>query len=144
MVTYQNMVAYHGTDIASANHIIGPPSNIDVTRGGGELGRGFYLGESVALAAALSRGKFGMDGVVLKFEINETAYAQLNTRVINRRVNVYEFWRCLINRGLTRQHLYNVDVVCAPFATIDISIQYKFESQNAQATLNNNSTKHIL
>jgi len=138
------MITYHGTDIASANNIIGPPSNIDVTRGGGELGRGFYLGENVALAAALSRGKFGLDGVVLKFENDETAYAQLNTRVINRRVNVYEFWRCLINRGLTRQYLYNVDVVCAPFATIDFSIQYKFESQNAQATLNNHSIKQIL
>jgi hypothetical protein len=138
------MITYHGTDIASANHIIGPPSNIDVARGGGELGRGFYLGEHVALAAALSRGKFGLDGVVLKFEIDETAYAQLNTRVINRRVNVYSFWKCLIIRGLTRKHLYNVDVVCAPFATIDFSFQYKFESQNAQATLNNHSTKQIL
>jgi len=138
------MVTYHGTDIASANHIIGPPSNIDVTRGGGELGRGFYLGEQVALAAALSRGKFGPDGVVLKFEIDETAFAQLNTRVIKRRVNVYFFWKYLIIMGLKRQYLYDVDVVCAPFATIDISIQYKFESQNAQATLNNHSTKQIL
>jgi hypothetical protein len=138
------MVTYHGTDIASANNIIGPPSNIDVTRGGGELGRGFYLGEHVALAAALSRGKFGIDGVVLKFEIDKTAYAQLNTRVIKRRVNVYFFWKYLIIMGLKRKHLYNVDVVFAPFATIDISIQYKFESQNAQDTLNNHSTKQIL
>jgi hypothetical protein len=140
----KNMVTYHGTNRASANNIVGPPSNIDVTKGGGELGRGFYLGENVALAASLSRGKFGENGVVIRFEIDDSSYVQLITRVLNRRQYVYRLWQSLITRARAFQHLFNVDVVCAPFATIDFSYQYKFESQNAQTILNNNSTKQIL
>lgn len=138
------MVTYHGTNRTSANNIVGPPSNIDVTRGGGELGRGFYVGENIALAASLSRGKFGANGVVIKFDIDDSAYVSLNTRVLNRRQYVYSLWQSLITRARAFQHLFNVDVVCAPFATIDFSYQYKFESQNAQNTLNKNSTKQIL
>ena len=139
------MIAFHGTNRNSANNIIGPPSNIDVTRGGGELGRGFYVSESVALAVSLSRGKFGKDdGVVIKFEIDDSAYAQLNTKILKRREDVHSLWRSLFSRVRSSTHLFNVDVVCAPFATIDFSYQYKFESKTAQAILNNNSTKVML
>ncbi|KQM23424.1 MULTISPECIES: DUF3990 domain-containing protein [unclassified Chryseobacterium] len=138
------MIAFHGTDRTSASNIVGTPSNIDVKRGGGELGRGFYLGENIALAASLSRGKFGTNGVVIKFDIDDSAYVSLNTKVLNRRQYVYRLWQSLITRSRAFQHLFNVDVVCAPFATIDFSYQYKFESQNAQSTLNNNSIKQIL
>lgn len=140
----QNMIAYHGTDRTSANNIVGPPSNIDVTRGGGELGRGFYLGENIALAASLSKGKFGANGVVIKFDIDDSSYVRLNTKFLNRRQYVHRLWQSLIRRARAFQHLFNVDVICAPFATIDFSYQYKFESQDAQNTLNNNSTKQIL
>ncbi|MHA8057747.1 hypothetical protein [Aquirufa nivalisilvae] len=139
-----SMITYHGTDRASANNIVGPPSNIDVTKGGGELGRGFYLGENIALAASLSKGKFGAKGVVIKFDIDDSAYVRLNTRTLNRRQYLYLLWQSLITRAQRCQHLFHVDVVCAPFATIDFSYQYKFESNDAQNTLNNNSTKQIL
>nr|WP_288836382.1 hypothetical protein [uncultured Flavobacterium sp.] len=138
------MITYHGTDRASANNIVGPPSNIDITKGGGELGRGFYVGENIALAASLSRGKFGANGVVIKFDIDDSAYVRLNTRVLNRRQYVYRLWQSLITRARAFQHIFNVDVVCAPFATIDFSYQYKFESVAAQNTLNNESIKQIL
>lgn len=138
------MIAYHGTDRTSANNIVGPPSNIDVTKGGGELGRGFYVGESIALAASLSRGKFGAKGVVIKFDIDDSSYVRLNTKFLNRRQYVHRLWQNLIRRTRALHHLFYVDVVCAPFATIDFSYQYKFESQDAQDTLNNNSTKQIL
>ena len=138
------MIAYHGTDRTSANNIVGPPPNIDVTRGGGELGRGFYLGENIALAASLSKGKFGVDGVVIKFDINDSKYVRLNTKLLNRRQYVYRLWQSLIKRSRAFQYLFDVDVVCAPFATIDFSYQYKFESQDAQNVLNDDANKQIL
>jgi len=138
------MIAFHGTDRSSANNIIGPPSNIDVTRGGGELGRGFYLGEHIALAASLSRGKFGNNGVVIKFDIDDAAFVRLNIKLLNRRQYVYFFWKRLIRKTRTLQYLFNVDVICAPFATIEISLQYKFESIAAQDTLNYHSSKQVL
>ncbi len=137
------MIAYHGTNKASANNIVGPPSNVDVTRGGGELGRGFYLGKSVGLAASWSIGRFGQeDGVVIEFDIDDSAYVQLKTKALDKK-KVHRLWKRLKNQKKQSQHLFNVDVVYAPFATTN-SCQYKFESQNAQTTLNNNSTKKIL
>lgn len=134
------MIAYHGTDINSANNMMGPPSNIDVTKGGGELGRGFYVGENISLAVALAKGRFGKKGAVIKLDIDDSEYSRLNIRVLNRRQYVFHFWKSLIKKSRTLQHLFNVDVICAPFATIDFSYQYKFESSAAQDVLNNNST----
>jgi hypothetical protein len=138
------MLAYHGTNRISAAEIIGPPTNIDVTMGGGELGRGFYVGESVALAAAFSRGKYNLNGVVLKFDIDDHSFVQLNIRTLNRREQVYQHWRHMLRRRQTNQFLYNVDVVTAPFSTIDFSLQHKFESLASQDTLNNHSVIQLL
>src|SRR5258706_89138 len=138
------MITYHGTHTASANNIVGPPSNIDVTRGGGELGRGFYLGENISLAKAIAVGKHGQaNAAVIRFDIDDTDYVQLNVRNIHRRRLVYQLWQSLIKASTEYFHLFNVDVVCGPFATIDFSYQYKFESTRAQATLNN-SMKQII
>jgi len=139
------MITFHGTNKTSAQRIVGPPSNIDVTIGGGELGRGFYLGENISLAKAIAVGKYGQaNAAVIKFETDDSEYVQLNVRNIHRRRAVYQLWQSLIKRNLENTHLFNVDVVCAPFATIDFSYQYKFESSPAQKVLNNNSTKQIL
>jgi hypothetical protein len=138
------MITFHGTDTNSANNIVGPPSNIDVTKGGGELGRGFYLGENVSLAKAIAVGKHGQaNASVIKFDIDDSDYVKLNVRNVHRRRVVYQLWQSLIKNSKQYLHLFNVDVVCAPFATIDFSYQYKFESTNAQNTLNN-ATKHII
>lgn len=139
------MITFHGTDTNSANNIVGPPSNIDVTKGGGELGRGFYLGENISLAKAIAVGKHGQaNAAIIKFDIDDSSYVHLNVRNIHHRQVVFRLWQSLIKAGKEHLHLFNIDVVCAPFATIDFSYQYKFESSNAQHTLNNNSTKQIL
>ena len=138
------MIGFHGTDNVSAKRIVGPPSSVDVKNGGGELGRGFYLGENVSLAASFSRGKFGNNGSVIKFEIDDSMYINLNIKILNRSQYIYHLWKSLIRRKITMSHLFNVDVVCAPYATIDFSYQYKFESKAAQDTLNINSIKQIL
>lgn len=138
------MIAYHGTSKNSARSIIGPPSNIDVTRGGGELGRGFYVGENISLAKAIAVGKHGQaEAAIIKFEIDDSAYIRLDVKNIHQRRDVYQLWKRLTRAGSLYLHLFHVDVVCAPFATIDYSYQYKFESTNAQNTLNN-SNKQIL
>ncbi len=138
------MVVFHGTDMTSANLIAGPPQNADVTKGGGELGRGFYTGENIALAASWAKGKFSRDGAVIKIDIDDSAFFRLNTRTLNRRQYVFQLFMSFMKRNIANRHLFNVDVVCAPFATIDFSCQYKFESAKAQKTLNHNSKMQIL
>ena len=139
------MITFHGTDKTSAKNIVGPPSNIDVTIGGGELGRGFYLGENISLAVAYAKGKFGpKKGVVIKFDIDDSVFVTLNVKTLNRKQAIFQLWKSLLRRSREYEHIFNVDVVCAPFSTIDFSYQYKFESSLAQDTLNNNSAKQIL
>lgn len=138
------MIAYHGTDKKSATNIVGPPASVDVTKGRGELGRGFYLGESVALAASLSKGRYGANGAVIKYDIDDSEFVKLNIRTLNNRQFLYRLWLSLIKRKTTHLHLFNVDVMCAPFATIHFSYQYKFESLAAQNTLNSKSTSIVL
>jgi hypothetical protein len=138
------MITYHGTSITSANNIVGPPSSVDVTKGGGELGRGFYLGENISLAKAIAIGKHGQaNAAVIRFDMDDSDYVKLNVKNMHKRQDVYRLWKSLSKKSKQNLHLFNVDVVCAPFATIDFSYQYKFESKNAQKTLND-STKLIL
>lgn len=42
------MKVFHGTSDIAAVLIAGPPSGVDVTKGGGELGRGFYAGDNIS------------------------------------------------------------------------------------------------
>lgn len=135
------MIVFHGTDITSANSIL---KRVDVTKGGGELGRGFYLGENVALAASLSKGKFGGNSKVVKFDINDSEFVKLDIRTINKARYVYRTWQSLLRRKKAFTYLYNSDVICAPYATINFSYQYKFESASAENVINLHSIKRIL
>ncbi|MBE7171836.1 MAG: DUF3990 domain-containing protein [Williamsia sp.] len=135
------MIVYHGTNQASATAVV---SKVDVTLGGGELGRGFYAGENISLAASLAKGKFNSNGKVVKIDIDDTKYITLNIKTLHRKSYLIQFWKSLLKRKKTFSHLFNVDVVCSPFATVDFSYQYKFESLAAENVLNHDSNKQIL
>src|SRR6266404_8722673 len=132
------MNVYHGTNDASAPMIV---SKIDVARGGGELGRGFYAGENIALAAAWAQGRYAARAKVVKIEIPESDFVMLRIKTINHIGYLIRFWKQLQNKKQTRHYLFSVDVVVAPFATISFSYQYKFESLNSESVLNTKSTK---
>jgi|ERR1041385_9201509 hypothetical protein len=138
------MVVFHGTSKAVASSIVGPPPSVDVNRGGGELGRGFYVGNNISLAASWAKGRHSKNGAVIQFDIDNSEYIKLNIKTINRRRHVWYRWRSLLIRSLSNTYLFNCDVICAPFAEIDFSYQYKFESQLAQDTINNHSSKQVL
>lgn len=131
------MQLFHGTGINHATSIVtGPPHSIDVTLGGGELGRGFYLGNSYGMAVIWAKGKFGSNARVLKFHIEESHFMQLDGKVIKKRTKVYELWQDLIKAGSSNQFTFEADYILAPFATSDIGEQFKFESYKAEAVLN--------
>lgn len=129
---------YHGTSNASYHNIIGPPTNVDVTMGGGELGRGLYLGKDVSLAASWAFGRNNFNSVVLEFDIDDSAYSILSKKEITSEKKVNRLWKCLNKRKLKRTFLFCFDVVVAPFATIKGGRQFKFESIASQNLLNNN------
>jgi len=131
------MILYHGTSLSYGSKIIGHPiNNVDVTKGGGELGQGFYLGNNLVLANILAVGKFGNEGKVLRFVIKDKHLIQLKAKAILKRKDVYDLWQKLYLEKDLKTFKYNVDYVVGPFAVIDFAEQYKFESFKSEAVLN--------
>lgn len=130
-------ISYHGTSKLNAKSITGPPMNVQVEKGRGELGKGFYTGSSIALAAIWAQARHRDNAVVIEFEIPKEKFITLNGHLIKTRSNVISKWRNLIVHGTTDSHTHNVDYVIAPFATIEhTGHQLKFESKKAENVLN--------
>lgn len=138
------MEVYHGTESTAATNILGPPNNIDVSLGRGELGRGFYAGGEPSMAAALARGKHKENAAVLQITLDIKEYMKLSHEVVKYRRYLKKHWNLLVKNHETTTFKYGKDVVIAPFATFDISHQYKFESGKAQDLLNNSIITQVL
>ena len=131
------MILYHGTNRANANSMCGPLVSIDVTRGGGELGRGFYMGGSLALTKSWAVARHGLaQASGLKAVIDDVLYFQLHILTLNHSA-VINTWQQLRYNNTERTHLFNIDVVYGPLATYPHETQHKFESSRARVLLNN-------
>jgi len=135
------MIVFHGTNQTGADKIL--KTGVDVTKGGGELGRGFYVGENVSLVAARAKGKDENNFAIIEFNINNSEYVRLNIKNIGRREFVYKQWQSFFKRNITRTYLYGFDVICAPYATFDYSNQHKFESKAGETVINKAEKKQI-
>ncbi|HLO52734.1 MAG TPA: DUF3990 domain-containing protein [Saprospiraceae bacterium] len=136
------MKVYHGTSKVNEKNIVGPPSNIDVTNGGGEMGQGFYVGENLSLAIAWAKGKH-KDPSVLEFDIVNSKYAQLNLKQLSHR-QILNDWKQIKALNQRNSFKYNFDVVFGPLATNPYAVQYKFESVPAGVLLNQSKIDRIL
>ena len=130
-------ISYHGTNKTSAEIIIGPPPGVDVNVGKGELGKGFYTGSSIAIAAIWAQNRFREEGVVIKFDIPEERFVRLKGKIVKTQIEVVDNWDKLKTNGEVRSFEFGHDYIIAPFATIEhIGNQYKFESKKAEDELN--------
>ncbi len=128
------MELYHGTSEAVALELSASPDLISVEAGGGELGRGFYLGDHIALAAAWARGRHGGKIGVLAVSIDPSAYIKLAIKALNWH-QVVSTWNELRAHGKTRTFLFGWDLVHRPWATLQHATQHKFESSVAEDVL---------
>jgi hypothetical protein len=73
-------VLYHGTSRPFATAMAGTPASgtIEVTRGRGEFGRGFYTQTSSGNAARRGQTLHGNNSAVLVLAIDDAAYHALN------------------------------------------------------------------
>jgi len=141
------MKYYHGTEKLNDKFIIGPPPSIDINKGGGEIGKGFYTTNDEWIAIAWAIGRFGKDEAsVLEIDLedkNRTSLA-FTIMLIKTQREVIKIWKKLKKKKQTRTFEFGYDIVNAPFATIDAARQYKFESKKAETILNSSSIKKIL
>ena len=136
------MKVYHGTNKASKNKIVGPPQAVDVSKGGGEMGEGFYVGENMTMAIAWAKGRWKKPSV-LEFDVPNKLYAQLNFKQMSHK-QVLNDWHQLKRAKLHKTYKYGFDVVFGPLATNPFAVQYKFESTPAESLLNNSNIDEIL
>lgn len=115
---------------------------VDVTRGGGELGRGFYTGEHLHEAKAWSfhvtRDK---QQNVVEFDSPDALVEGLEIAFLEH--GTASLRRSTIKRaGATRTHLFGVDLVWSPIVGTERASgdQYKWESDVAQTLLNGPAT----
>ena len=134
------MRVYHGTDVATAELLAANPRALDMARGEGEFGRGFYTGNRPALAMSQARGRFGERGRVLEITIADADYESL-TKIVMDFDTVWSTAQRLRQSGKTSTHTFGRDVVEGAFETIPHATQYKFESERAAAVLHRSEWK---
>lgn len=132
---------YHGTRHADAVAMAGPPGMIDVTRGSGEFGRGFYSQTSKSNALTWAQNRFPMQSpCLLELEIDDRLYQNLHQRVLNHN-EAARLTRRLRRRGTQNTYLEGVDLVVGPLSGSRWIQQQKFESAQSQALLNGPNTQ---
>ena len=128
---------YHGTSRAFATAMAGTAGfgTIDVTRGRGEFGRGFYAQDSISGAFRRGQLLYGNNAAILVLTLNNHAYHALTFR----RLTLQSVQRLdAILTGNNTRHSYATadDVIVGPLVGNARIVQQKFQSMTAQALLN--------
>jgi hypothetical protein len=126
---------FHGTSRATANTIVGPPASIDVSRGNGEFGVGFYCGSSKSAALMWASAR-SPEPAIVSVSVSEGGYAGLRVRELS--ADQAATMRTQARRAIKIGEAYvaAVDVVVGPVVGRPNLEQVKFESATAQNTLN--------
>jgi hypothetical protein len=134
---------FHGTRHADATamHDDGTgQGSIDVTRGSGEFGKGFYTQTSSSNALTWVQNKFpaGQRPCILQLDVADQQYNGLSKRVLEAKAAA-RLTRRLRNSSTVARHTEGVDVVTGPLSQwIE---QQKFESTTSQTLLNGPDTQ---
>jgi hypothetical protein len=108
---------------------------IDVTRGRGEFGSGFYTQDSSGNAARRAQTIYGNQSAVLILTVDEHAYHALNFRRLT--LNMAQKLNAQLRANNTQGSYTTVhDAVVGPLVRQPIIEQQKFQSMHAQVLLN--------
>lgn len=138
-------VFYHGTSRAFATAMAGTPAvgAIDVARGRGEFGRGFYTQDSSGNAARRGQTLYGNNSAVLILAIDDRAYHALNFRRLT--LNMGQMLNAHL-RANNAQNTYTTahDAIIGPVVHQPRIEQQKFQTNNVQTLLNGTLTQRIV
>src|SRR5574343_385687 len=132
---------YHGTSRAFATAMAGPvgpppgPGTIDVTRGRGEFGRGFYTQDSKGNAFRRGYLLYGSNAAVLVLTIDDETYHALN--ILRLTLNGAQKLAATLRSNKTQATYTTVhDAIVGPIVTQPKITQQKFQTTIAQDLLN--------
>ena len=130
------MNSYHGSDPHIVSNLAA--GNIDVTCGGGELGRGFYTGHYLHEAKAWAYHKTRSTAHnVLELAVPDNKVEALNLLFMSFQ-DAAQNRRWIRQKGETRTKVFGCDMLWAPIVgSARVSgDQFKWESPNSQSLLN--------
>ncbi|HVC93848.1 MAG TPA: hypothetical protein VND64_09160 [Pirellulales bacterium] len=138
-------VLYHGTSRAMATAMAATPvlGTIDVTRGRGEFGRGFYTQASSGNAARRGQTLYGNSSAVLILIIDDHAFNALNFRRLT--LNMAQMLNAQLKANKTR-HTFRTphDVMVGPLVYQPRIEQQKFQTAKVQTLLNGLLTQRVV
>ena len=138
-------VFYHGTSRTFATAMAGTATagGIDVTRGRGEFGRGFYSQDSSSNAARRGQTRYGNSSAVLSLTIDDQEYHALN--VLRLTLNMAQKLNSQLRANNT-QDTYTTanDAIVGPLVYQPRIEQQKFQTTNAQTLLNGPLTQRAV
>jgi hypothetical protein len=134
-------VFYHGTSRFYAIAMSGPQGNgtIDVSRGEGEFGRGFYSQTSVSNAYRRGYSIYGAQAAaVLVLNIDDAAYHAL--QIDRLTLNKAQMLNARLTGTTRKTYTTSHDVIVGPLVMQPLIMQQKYQSLTAQALLNGPQT----
>ena len=139
-------VLYHGTSLAFATAMAGTTAaggTINVARGRGEFGSGFYTQASSGNAARRGQTLYGNNSAVLILAIDDHEYYVLNLRRLT--LNMAQMLNSQL-RAQNRQHTYTTlhDAIVGPLVHQPRIEQQKFQTAKAQTLLNGPLTQRTV
>ncbi|HIQ43945.1 MAG TPA: DUF3990 domain-containing protein [Pseudomonas oleovorans] len=141
MSNFDKTPTYHGTSDSSANDLL--EGRIDISKGGGELGQGFYLGTALHVAKAWAKQMHDCE-TVIEFQIDDNDFWNFDIQSLNE-IEVIEHRSTIRARGETRSFKFNKDIVWGPIVGGPkvYSDQHKWESPNGERFLNSSSVLRV-
>lgn len=133
-------ILYHGTSHNDALNMIGAQGTgtIDVTKGSGEFGRGFYCHRKKARAWTHVINKFANPGMLI-ITIQDVTYNTLKIKQLSIQ-QARRLRQVVRSSADPNNFLVNSDVVVGPIENYQRVIQEKFETPSAGTVLNSDQT----
>ncbi len=129
------IISYHGCRQADIASLVA--GHIDVSQGGGELGRGFYTTLSLNTARAWAWHKH-QSRTVLEIAIADQDFEDLDPLILSRE-QAYYYRKVIKTLGQTRSYWFHRNLVWAPIVgdrMIKGEEQFKWESKMAERLIN--------
>lgn len=131
----RSMNCYHGTLDTTAKQLA--LGCITVSRGGGELGAGFYAGDFLWVAKTWAANRHGGQGAVLKLGLDDKSFFDLQPLLLSKTDAILNR-NAIRVKAATRTYLFGANVVWSPIVgttRVDAD-QYKFETTKAELLIN--------
>lgn len=137
------MKRYHGTHNRYIKQICN--GQIDTSKGGGELGQGFYVGNLAHQAYSWAWHRYKSDYCVIEFDIDDKQFQRLKIKWLNKSWATRK-WRELQRSNQEGTYTFGVDVVWSHLLGGNISNMYqiKFEDTSTAKQFINNTKNRVL